>query len=263
MFYLAENALRLVLYNTRYCTGNGWGYHLPFPFAATLRTTSGCAEAVNEYISSLSPDLVGLVESDEGSWRCGGKSQPGDLAHRIGGRYVFSQKYRHSRLAGRIPILRHQGNAVITRLPLSGTTVHRLTKGIKNAVIETGFEKFTFLLVHLSIGEKARREQIMEIARIVRDISGPVLLAGDFNVFHGQTELDPLIDAGLAKAGPALCMTFPSGNPRLGLDLVLHSKEISIVGFDVPDARFSDHLPVVCDFTLEMSPGSFGGAQWA
>ncbi len=263
VFLLAGKGLRLVLYNTRYCTGAGWGHHVPFPFAGTLRTTCECTEAVNEYISSLCPDLVGLVESDGGSWRCGGRSQPDDLAERLGFQCVFSRKYRHSRLAGRIPLIRHQGNAVIAGLPMSGTTVHRLKKGIKNAVIETGFERFTFLLVHLSIGEKARREQIQEIARIVRGISEPVLLAGDFNVFNGQAELDPLINAGLAKAGPALCKTFPSGNPRLGLDLVLHSKEISIVGFDVPDARFSDHLPVVCDFTLDMSPGICGGAQWA
>jgi len=258
VFYLAENALRLVLYNTRYCTGNGWGYHLPFPFAATLRTTSGCAEAVNEYISSLSPDLVGLVESDGGSWRCGGISQPEDLAGRLGCQCIFSRKYRHSRLTERIPVLRHQGNAVVTGLPLSGTCVHRLRRGIKNLVIEATFDDFVFLLVHLSVGPGARRRQILELADIAGGRSKPVLLAGDFNTFGGDRELEPLLRAGFEKAGPARCPTFPSSRPRLGLDMVLRSTGVSVTSFSVPEVIYSDHLPVICDFRIDSLQGEGG-----
>ena len=31
---------------------------------------------------------------------------------------------------------------------------------------------------------------------------------------------------------------------------MLVSKEIEITHFDVPDVRFSDHRPVLCDFTV-------------
>jgi endonuclease/exonuclease/phosphatase family metal-dependent hydrolase len=251
VIFLAERGIRLVLYNIRYCTGAGWTHHTPFPFAGSLRTTCGRSEAVTEYIASLEPDIVGLVESDKGSFRNKGLSQPEALAERLGQQCVFSPKYRHIRLAERVPVLCHQGNAVVTGLPISTTVVHRLSRGIKNAVIETEFEDFSFMLVHLSIGGGARRGQIHELAEIASFQTKPLILAGDFNAFDGDGELDPLMATGLRKAGPKTLPTFPSRKPRYGIDMVLHSHEISILGFDVPSVLFSDHLPVVCDFTLD------------
>lgn len=248
---LADRGIRLVLYNIRYCTGAGWTHHFPFPFAGSLRDTCGLGFAISEFIASLEPDIVGLVESDKGSFRNNGRSQPEALAERLGQQCVFSPKYRHMRLAERVPIFRHQGNAVITGLPMTATAFHRFSIGVKNVVMETGFDDFVFMLVHLSIGQRARRRQILELAEIASAITKPLVLAGDFNSFGGDTELGPLIGAGLKKAGPMFHATFPSRKPRYGIDIVLHSQEISILGFDVPSVPFSDHLPVVCDFTLD------------
>lgn len=199
----------------------------------------------------MEPDIVGLVESDCGSFRNSGRSQPEALADRLGQQCFFSPKYRHIRLAERVPVLRHQGNAVVTGLPISGTIVHRLKRGVKNAVIETGFEEFTFMLVHLSVGSGARRQQILELARIASRRTSPLIIAGDFNTFGGDGELGPLKRAGLKKAGPISLPTFPSQKPRHGLDMILHSSEIAILGFDVPSVLLSDHLPVICDFALD------------
>ena len=248
---LAERSIRLVLYNIRYCTGAGWMHHVPFPFAGSLRVTCGRRSEISDFIASLEPDITGLVESDRGSFRNKGMNHPEELALKLGQQCVFSPKYRHIRLAERVPLLCHQGNAVVTGLPMSTTSVHRLSRGIKNAVIETGFEDFTFMLVHLSIGQGARRHQILELAGIASGLTKPLVLAGDFNNFDGHTELGPLLEAGLSKAGPLFCPTFPSRKPRHGFDMVLHSPEVSILGFDVPSIPFSDHLPVVCDFTLD------------
>jgi hypothetical protein len=30
----------------------------------------------------------------------------------------------------------------------------------------------------------------------------------------------------------------------------LHSTQIEVNRFDIPDVQFSDHLPLVCDFTI-------------
>lgn len=259
VIFLAEESIRLVLYNIRYCTGAGWRHHVPFPFAGSLRATCGRRSDISEFIASLGPDIVGLVESDRGSFRNRGMSQPEELAVRLGQQCLFSPKYRHIRLAERIPLLCHQGNAVVTGLPMSTTAVHRLSRGMKNAVIEAGFDNFTFMLVHLSLGQSARRQQILELAGIASSLTKPLVLAGDFNIFDGQTELGPLLEAGLKKAGPLFCPTFPSWKPRHGFDMILHSPEISILGFDVPSISFSDHLPVVCDFTLD--PREKAGGQ--
>lgn len=249
MVFLASRGIRLVLYNIRYCTGAGWKHHVPFPFAGSLRGTRACGGDISEFITSLEPDIVGLVEADGGSFRNEFKSQPEALARRLGQRCVFSPKYRHVRIAEQVPMLSSQGNAVVTALPVSDMIVHRLSSGIKNVVIETGFDDFTFMLVHLSIGHGARRRQILELAEIASALTKPLMLAGDFNTFGGDAELAPLMEAGLKKAGPLVCPTFPSRKPRRGFDMVLHSPEISILGFDVPSIPFSDHLPIVCDFS--------------
>jgi len=44
--------------------------------------------------------------------------------------------------------------------------------------------------------------------------------------------------------------TYPSRNPALALDFVLYSEEIKMKDFRVPSVRFSDHLPLICDFAV-------------
>jgi len=44
--------------------------------------------------------------------------------------------------------------------------------------------------------------------------------------------------------------SFPARVPRIELDFVLVSKEIDVSHFEVPDVRWSDHRPILCDFTV-------------
>ena len=45
--------------------------------------------------------------------------------------------------------------------------------------------------------------------------------------------------------------SYPSRSPRKELDFVLYGDGIRVTGFSVPAVRFSDHLPLVCDFEVE------------
>jgi endonuclease/exonuclease/phosphatase family metal-dependent hydrolase len=56
--------------------------------------------------------------------------------------------------------------------------------------------------------------------------------------------------AGLTSANTDSIPTYPSRAPRKELDFVLYQDGIKVTGFDVPDVRHSDHLPLVCDFEL-------------
>jgi endonuclease/exonuclease/phosphatase (EEP) superfamily protein YafD len=38
--------------------------------------------------------------------------------------------------------------------------------------------------------------------------------------------------------------------PRIELDFILVSEGIEVTDFRVPDVRFSDHRPLVCDFSV-------------
>ncbi|HEU4879162.1 MAG TPA: hypothetical protein VFT21_06915, partial [Gemmatimonadaceae bacterium] len=63
--------MRFVLYNIRYATGTGPAFHLPVPGAGYLRSNSRVLDRITQYLKSLDPDLVGLIEIDTGSIRSG------------------------------------------------------------------------------------------------------------------------------------------------------------------------------------------------
>ena len=52
----------------------------------------------------------------------------------------------------------------------------------------------------------------------------------------------------LRSANSAGLPSFPARVPRIELDFILVSEGIEVTDFRVPDVRFSDHRPLVCDF---------------
>jgi endonuclease/exonuclease/phosphatase family metal-dependent hydrolase len=56
--------------------------------------------------------------------------------------------------------------------------------------------------------------------------------------------------AGLRSANTAGLPSFPARVPRIELDFILVSEGIEVTDFRVPDVRFSDHRPLVCDFRV-------------
>jgi endonuclease/exonuclease/phosphatase family metal-dependent hydrolase len=69
--------LRLLVYNIRYATGTGVGFHLPIPGAGYLRSSRRVLEQITRFIRSEQPDVVGLIEIDTGSVRTGMLNQAG------------------------------------------------------------------------------------------------------------------------------------------------------------------------------------------
>lgn len=243
--------MRLVLYNIRYGTGTGWNYHFPFPFSGCLRRTGGQFRRISDYVSKLNPDVVGLVETDSGSYRQSGLCQAETMASRLGGASVFACKYRRNSIVSKTPLLKSQGNAVVTKIPMISTKEHYLSKGVKRAFLEVEFDAFTLFLVHLSLGYGTRQIQIGELADRCEGVKKPVILAGDGNIYTGEQELLPLLErAKFRNANGAHTPTYPSGLPAFALDFVLYSEGIEMEHFSVPRVRLSDHLPLVCDFTV-------------
>lgn len=243
--------MRLVLYNVRYGTGSGIRYHFPVPYSGCFRKTENTFLRIAKYVEKLSPDVVGLVEADLGSFRQNGCCQPGTMASRIGGTFFSACQYRPGAALSRTPLLKCQGNAVVARLPVVSTTAHSFRRGIKRSVLEVEFQDFVLYLVHLSLGYRVRKMQIAELAEMAPTVWKPLLVAGDGNAYSGEKEFYPLMKkARLRSANTKNLPTYPSSMPALPLDFVLHSKGITIEDFQVPRVRFSDHLPVVCDFTV-------------
>jgi endonuclease/exonuclease/phosphatase family metal-dependent hydrolase len=242
--------VRLVVYNMRYGAGAGWRFNLPYPGAGYLRDASGNVARIGDYLQGLGPDLVALLEVDGGSHRAP-QPQHHALADRLGHQHGFRCKYREGSLLGRLPLLRTQGNAVLSRLPLHGLRFHELAWGSKSLVIEAEHESLSLFVVHLALRPHHRRRQLHELADLVRAAAKPAVVAGDLNTLAPGRELAPFLAAtGLRPADHHLSASWPSHRPRLALDHVLVAPELGVRAVAVPDVRYSDHRPLVCDLKL-------------
>jgi len=205
-----------------------------------------------EFIAAQSADIVGLVEVDSGSVRTHRVNQIAVLARALGHRWHSAPKYGTRRYPRYVPILRHQTNAILARVPCEAVQSHYLPRGFKRLVLHVRTNGLNVFLVHLPLRERARRVQIRALAHLVREVSGPILLAGDFNVLHGPHELEDLLQAtGLRSANKEHRPTFPAWRPKHELDFILHSPDVRIRRFRILDeVRLSDHLPLVLDFDV-------------
>jgi endonuclease/exonuclease/phosphatase (EEP) superfamily protein YafD len=84
-----------------------------------------------------------------------------------------------------------------------------------------------------------------------------VIVAGDFNTFWGDHEIYLFMEAsGLRSANVQGLPSYPSRNPRRELDFILYTAGIEVMGFQVPPVRYSDHLPLICDFEVRSASAS-------
>ncbi|NOY81039.1 MAG: endonuclease [Kiritimatiellaeota bacterium] len=226
----------------------------------TLRSSERHFARIVRFIEDQAPDIIGLVEVDVGSVRTRRTNQAAEIARALEHlpRPHYAPKYGTRRYPRYVPILRHQTNAILAREGIGTIAHHYLPRGFKRLVLEVGVNGLTVLLVHLPLRKRARQVQIAALADLVAAMAGPLILAGDFNVFGGHRELHELMQTtGLKTANIDHTPTFPSWKPKRELDFILHSPEIRVRRFHVlNEVRLSDHLPLVLDFTL--APSSHG-----
>ncbi|HHD63259.1 MAG TPA: endonuclease [Desulfobulbaceae bacterium] len=243
--------MRFLLYNIRYCAGIGIRFHLPVPYAGYLKRSTKVLDEIIRFIKEFSPDIIGLVEVDSGSFRTRHLCQAGQIASQLGHYHVVQSKYGVQSVAGKVPLLNRQGNAVLSRLPIVEHRFHYFEQGIKRLVIEARMEPLTVFLVHLSLTYRNRQYQLERLYRLISEVEGPVILTGDFNVLWGDKELDLFLGAtGLINANIKGCPSHPSRSPKRQLDFILHSPDIRVTDFKIPGVLYSDHAPLVCDFEL-------------
>ncbi len=241
--------MRLLLYNIRYATGPR--------LHNSASSTRKNLERISGFLRDMEPDLVGLIEVDQGSYRSGGKNQAEILAKELGHYHSYSIKYGHDSFWRRVPILKNQGNAFLARNRIRDETFHFFTSGIKRLVIEIELQHVIVYLVHLSIGAKTRHKQLGALYDLVKQSSLPCIVAGDFNMLWGEKEIDMFLAAtGLQNANQEGRPTYPSRNPYRHLDFILYSDGITVRNFQIPNVQYSDHLPMLVDFDVKVATES-------
>lgn len=157
----------------------------------------------------------------------------------------------------------HHGNAILSRFAVrevsnDDMSMHRFeSRGLLHARVDIGGQVVHCYCVHLSLTERARRNQVDVIVEAIADRSHagePVIVAGDFNDWRNRVGTR-FAQAGLidvfASLGAKLPRTFPGRLPLLRLD------RIYVRGLKVHDARalhhlnrLSDHIGLVAQLEL-------------
>ncbi len=243
--------MRLLLYNIRYAVGGGASMHMPVPGAGYVLGNQNVLPEITRFIRSVDPDIVGLIEVDTGSIRSRMINQAESIATSLGMNTSYETKYGEKSINHMLPIVRKQGNAFMAAERVHGEKFHYFDTGIKRLIIELEMEYFAVFLVHLSLKYRHRHLQLRRLYDLVAATPKPVIVAGDFNTFWGENEIYLFMKAaGLRSANSESLPTYPSRSPRRELDFILYQEGITVTGFRVPAVRLSDHLPLVCDFTV-------------
>jgi len=225
--------------------------HMPLPGAGYVLGNQSVLPEITRFIKSKDPDVVGLIEVDTGSIRSRNVNQAEKIAADLGMNTSYETKYGEKSFNQILPIVRKQGNAFMAAPRVHGEKFHYFDTGIKRLIIELEMEKYAIFLVHLSLKYRHRHLQLRHLFDLIDATKKPVVVAGDFNTFWGENEIYLFMKAaGLRSANVDSRPTYPSRSPRKELDFVLYQEGIEITGFDVPDIKLSDHLPLVCDFDL-------------
>ena len=241
--------MRFLLYNIRYGAGIGSKFHLPVPYAGYLKRSAENFDQITDFIRKASPDIVGLVEVDSGSFRVDNCCQAESLARQLDYNHIVESKYREGSVVQLMPVLCKQGNALLARKEILEHRFHFFQQGVKRLVIEARTEDVTVFLVHLSLTYRNRQYQLEQLFKMIRQAQGPIIVAGDFNVLWGDRELGLFLAAtGLHNANNKGYPSHPSRAPSRQLDYILHSPDLTVEEFAIPKVKFSDHAPLICDF---------------
>jgi endonuclease/exonuclease/phosphatase family metal-dependent hydrolase len=240
--------MRLLVYNIRYGTG---GRKLRFPWSGYLGRTAINLSRITDFMKEVNPDIAGLLEVDAGSYRSHRQNQASTIASELGHYHSYASKYHSKSKAHFLPVMNKQGNAFLARDTITNETFHYFERGVKRLVIELETEEVTVFLVHLALGFRVRHQQLSDLYALVKETTKPHIVAGDFNAMWGDKEIRLFLAAtGLRNANVDGEKSFPSWAPKRELDFVLHSPGIQTERFHMPKVVYSDHLPLVYDFSI-------------
>lgn len=196
-------------------------------------------------------DIVGLQESDPGSWRSGFTNQTHYLAERGGFDYWSHQPNR------RVGNVASSANGLLSKLEPVEVTDHPLPgrisgRGVLMARFGEGDTGLTVAVAHLSLGSQSRRAQLAYIAELLSDHEHAVLM-GDFNCVPDRPEMQTLYRHTRLQP-PTFCVpTFPSWRPQRAIDHILVTDNVRMTDAKAFPAAFSDHLALSVELDVPES----------
>jgi endonuclease/exonuclease/phosphatase family metal-dependent hydrolase len=251
--------VRLITFNVHHGVGADGRHDLP-------RLARLLAEA--------EADVICLQEVDR---RFGERSdhvdQPLLLARGLGMELAWSPSIDEPAGTGRTG-QRQYGNALLTRLPLLASEVHRLPGGGEprsalRVLVQRDGAALRVTTTHLSSSSAADRaaQAAAIVAALPTDTREPTVLVGDLNAHVGAPELQVLHErfadawelaadrtdqAGRFSLRAGRGLTHPARHPRVRIDQVWVSAGVTVADARVLDGSgTSDHHPLLVDLHID------------
>jgi endonuclease/exonuclease/phosphatase family metal-dependent hydrolase len=200
-------------------------------------------------ITNSGADLVALQEVDRLATRSGKVDQAAELGRLAGLHHSFGAAMPFQ--GG------YYGQAILSRFPISATSVHPLPQQSgrePRIAVAAQIENLWFVSTHLDHQiETIRVQQAYALQKLFGDKPEPVILVGDFNA-SPTNETMQVFSNWLDAAGPNGEPTIPSDNPRRRIDYILLNPPAR---FDVLESKVlnepiaSDHRPVFARVKLK------------
>jgi len=187
-------------------------------------------------------DIAGLQEADAGSLRSGFIDQTRFIAEQAGFGFQYHQSNR------RVGNLAHAGNGLMSRWQPSGLAEHALPGAVpgRGALFSwyelPGITLLT-VIVHLSLGQRARARQLAYLSELLRG-HPHVVVMGDFNASPQSLAVREFAAATRLRLLTEHCQTFPSWQPQRCIDHLFISPSLHATQVIVGGQRLSDHLPI-------------------
>ncbi|MBQ3602209.1 MAG: endonuclease/exonuclease/phosphatase family protein [Clostridia bacterium] len=212
-------------------------------------------DIITDTIKKCGADIIGLQEMRGEGDRADYTAQTETLAEKLGFNYYFAEAIR---IGGTNPY----GNAVLSRYPIiSAETVpipdpavkkydqNYETRCLMKAKIDVG-GGINVLVSHFGLNPD---EQENAVKTVVANLpKEKCVLMGDFNMQPDNENLAPikqrLCDTAEKFDSPKL--SFPSDIPRVKIDYIFVSSDLTVADADIPAIVSSDHRPHVATINI-------------
>ncbi|MEW6723811.1 MAG: endonuclease/exonuclease/phosphatase family protein [Bacillota bacterium] len=189
-------------------------------------------------------DIIGLNEVDRRVPRSRWQDQARFLGQQLGFNHVFGTNVRWA-------LLGEYGNALLSRFPITEYRNYRLPgpdgrsepRGLLVAKIRVGQVELNVGVTHLGVTAAERRGQLAEVARIMAELNGPVILLGDFNLSASAPEMEILTQTLSRAGGGEPLLTYPANRPVADIDHLFY-RGLYPIRAEVLESEASDHRPV-------------------
>lgn len=219
---------------------HSWKHVLPHSFRLT--NLDHIADLIHDY------DIVGMQELDAGSIRSSYINLAEFLAERAGFPFWYNQVNRN------LGHFAQHASGFLSRYKPDEITDIRLPGFIpgRRAIMARygeGESALTLFIMHLSLGKRARLNQLDFISDYVND-SAHAILMGDLNCKSDSDEMNLLFRKTKLRRPLSECNTFPSWRPHQPIDHILITSGLKVLDVRALSDTYSDHLPIVMDIEL-------------